>query len=224
MLNFILNSHSGGVESKLGPLGTSATEWPIVPASGNYDDGEFGGMKIGRGNRSTRRKPAPGPLCPPQISLDQTRVRIRAAAVGNQRLTAWAMARPKLNVNYWLNHNGIIFWVKWITVMICRRAEGICVFCILGVDVAFNPLHVRECHVAAYSRASWYYKCYMFSIFLLVVSWNYSVLVCVLYMLRLVCIYLLYVTGYWGSSYTVGNGVVLRWSTPRSYKRKEMKT
>jgi hypothetical protein len=39
------------VESKLGPLGTSATEWPIVPAPGGYDDGEFGGMKIGRGNR-----------------------------------------------------------------------------------------------------------------------------------------------------------------------------
>jgi hypothetical protein len=34
------------VESKLGPLGTSATEWPIVPAPGDYDDGEFGGMKI----------------------------------------------------------------------------------------------------------------------------------------------------------------------------------
>jgi hypothetical protein len=50
----------GGGESKLGPLGTSATEWPIVSAPGDYDDGEkIGGMKIGRGNRSTRRKPAP---------------------------------------------------------------------------------------------------------------------------------------------------------------------
>jgi hypothetical protein len=62
----------GGVQ--MGPLGTSATEWPIVPAPGDYDDGEFGGMKIGRGNRSTRRKPAPAPLCPPQIPLDQTQV------------------------------------------------------------------------------------------------------------------------------------------------------
>jgi hypothetical protein len=76
------------VESNLGLLGTSATEWPIVPAPGNYDDGEIGGMKIGRGNRSTRRKPAPEPLCPPQIPLDQTRARTRAAAVGSQRLTA----------------------------------------------------------------------------------------------------------------------------------------
>jgi hypothetical protein len=72
------------VESKLGPLGTSATEWPIVPAPGDCDDAEFGGMKIGRGNRSTLRKLAPAPLCPPQIPLDQT----RAAAVGSQRLTA----------------------------------------------------------------------------------------------------------------------------------------
>jgi hypothetical protein len=72
----------------MGPLGTSATEWPIVLAPGDYDNGEFGGMKIGRGNRSTRRKPAPAPLCPPQIPLDQTRARTRAAGVGSQRLTA----------------------------------------------------------------------------------------------------------------------------------------
>jgi hypothetical protein len=30
------------VESKLGPLGTSATEWPIVPSPGDYDEGESG--------------------------------------------------------------------------------------------------------------------------------------------------------------------------------------
>jgi hypothetical protein len=48
------------MESKLGPLGTSAIYWPILPAPGDCEDGEFGGMKIGRGNRSTRRKPAQG--------------------------------------------------------------------------------------------------------------------------------------------------------------------
>jgi hypothetical protein len=53
----------GGVQ--LGPLGTAATNRPIVPAPGDYDDGEIGGM-IGRRNRSTRRKPAPVPVCPPQ--------------------------------------------------------------------------------------------------------------------------------------------------------------
>jgi hypothetical protein len=47
------------VESKLGPLGTSATEWPIVPAPGDYDDGKFGGMKIGRGNREVLRENLP---------------------------------------------------------------------------------------------------------------------------------------------------------------------
>jgi hypothetical protein len=75
----------GGVESILGPLCTSASEWPIIPAPGDCDDGEFDGMKISRGNRSTRRKPAPAPLRPPQISLDQTRVRTRTAEVGSQR-------------------------------------------------------------------------------------------------------------------------------------------
>jgi hypothetical protein len=79
------------VESKLGPLGTSATFFFILsgvsplgtadttgllyqPQMIDDDDcGAIGGMKIGRGNRRTRRKPAPAPLCPPQIPLDQTR-------------------------------------------------------------------------------------------------------------------------------------------------------
>jgi hypothetical protein len=52
----------GGVQ--LGPLDTAATNRPIVPAPGDYVDGEISGM-IGRGNRSTWRKPAPVPLCPP---------------------------------------------------------------------------------------------------------------------------------------------------------------
>jgi hypothetical protein len=32
--------------------------------------GPIGGMRIGRGSRSTRRKPAPVPLCPPQSPHD----------------------------------------------------------------------------------------------------------------------------------------------------------
>jgi hypothetical protein len=55
---------------------------------GEGDCGAVGGMKIGKGNRSTRRKPARAPLCPPQIPFDQTRDRTRAAAMGSQRLTA----------------------------------------------------------------------------------------------------------------------------------------
>jgi hypothetical protein len=52
----------GGVQ--LGPLGTAATNRPIVPAPDDYDDGEIGGM-IDRRNRSIRRKPGLVPLCPP---------------------------------------------------------------------------------------------------------------------------------------------------------------
>jgi hypothetical protein len=52
------------------------------------DYGAVGRIRIGRGNRSTRRKPAPVPLCPPQIPRDLTRTRTRATAVGSQRLTA----------------------------------------------------------------------------------------------------------------------------------------
>jgi hypothetical protein len=48
-------------------------------------------MRIGRGNWSTRRKPAPVPLCPPQIPHDLTWARTRPAVVGSWWLTAWAI-------------------------------------------------------------------------------------------------------------------------------------
>jgi hypothetical protein len=46
------------------------------------------GDRIGRRNQSTRRKPAPVPLCPRQIPHDLTWARTWAAAVGIRRLTA----------------------------------------------------------------------------------------------------------------------------------------
>jgi hypothetical protein len=63
----------------------AATVWPIVPAPDEC--GTVGGMS-GRGNRSTRRKPAPVPLYPPQIPHDLTRARTRASAVGSRQLIA----------------------------------------------------------------------------------------------------------------------------------------
>jgi hypothetical protein len=76
------------------------------------DCGAIGGMKFGRGNRSTRRKPTPAPFCPPQIPRDQTRARTRSAAVGSQQLTAWAMALPRQMIiiiyyeqNWWFRLN-----------------------------------------------------------------------------------------------------------------------
>jgi hypothetical protein len=56
----------------------SSTPWtgdqlvarPLLTAPVDCDDDEVGGMNgFGRGNRSTRRKPAPTPLCAPQIPL-----------------------------------------------------------------------------------------------------------------------------------------------------------
>jgi hypothetical protein len=50
--------------------------------------GSVSGTKIGRGNISTRRKPTPVPHGRSQTPFDMTWDRTRAAAVGNQRLTA----------------------------------------------------------------------------------------------------------------------------------------
>jgi hypothetical protein len=77
----------GGV--LLSTLGTSATVG-LLYQSRMIDDNEcgiVGGKKICRENRSTRRKPAPVPLCPPKIPHDLTWDRTRAAAVGSRRLT-----------------------------------------------------------------------------------------------------------------------------------------
>jgi hypothetical protein len=68
------------------------------------DCGAIGGMKSGRGNRSTRRKPAPAPFCSPQIPLDQTRAQTRAAAVGSLSMLhgrhLGISERPKCFKNY----------------------------------------------------------------------------------------------------------------------------
>jgi hypothetical protein len=82
---FFFNWHSGTVES-------TCVHWALrspmayCASPSDYDDGEVGGM-IGRSNRSTRRKPAAVPLCPPQTP-HAARKGTRAAAVRSQRLTA----------------------------------------------------------------------------------------------------------------------------------------
>jgi hypothetical protein len=58
--------------SGVGTFGNAATTGllyqPVMIGDG--DCGEIGGIKTDRGNRSTRKKPAPEPLCPPQILHD----------------------------------------------------------------------------------------------------------------------------------------------------------
>jgi hypothetical protein len=83
--------------------------WPLFdllyqPRMIDYDECGAVGMRIGRGNRSTQRKPAPVPLCPPQIPHNLT----WAATVGSWQLTAWAVARPPCSCN----------WITWIFVWI----------------------------------------------------------------------------------------------------------
>jgi hypothetical protein len=57
----------------------SATSGPVVPTpDDDYDDDVIdecevvSRMRIGKGNRSTLRKPATVPFCPPQIPHDMT--------------------------------------------------------------------------------------------------------------------------------------------------------
>jgi hypothetical protein len=105
---------------QLVPHCTTATNRPIVPAPDDYGDGEICGM-IGRGKRSTRRKPAPVQLCPPQ-----TPHVARAAAVESQRLKAWATARPTKNF-FW----GVLwgYWLcghSWPTVPASGDSEDDC--------------------------------------------------------------------------------------------------
>jgi hypothetical protein len=63
---------------RLSPLGTAATTGRLQMIGDEY--GAVGGMRIGRGSRSTRRKPAPVSLCPPKIPHDLTWARTPAAS------------------------------------------------------------------------------------------------------------------------------------------------
>jgi hypothetical protein len=83
------------------------------------DDGDCGaihGMKIGRGNRSTWRKPAPAPRCPPQIPHYLTRSRTWAYVVGSQRLTVLAIGRV-----FGFQTKQRIFVMSWLKINLSRR-------------------------------------------------------------------------------------------------------
>jgi hypothetical protein len=83
------------IGARLSPPDTTSTTG-ILYQPQTIDDGycgAIGGIKIGRGNRSeVLEETAPMLLCPPQIPHDLTRSQTRAAAVGSQQLTAWAIA------------------------------------------------------------------------------------------------------------------------------------
>jgi hypothetical protein len=121
------------------------------------DCGEIGGMKIGRGNRSTRRKPAAAPLCLPQIPHDQTRARTRSAAVGSQWLTAWAMARPRntgkeKGYSSWHDSAGKLVNIE-VTYFLCKkywdREDNGCVTYIYFIAITVTNVF-PVCYAAMY--------------------------------------------------------------------------
>jgi hypothetical protein len=71
----------GGVRPS--PLGTSASIWPIVPAP----DEVVGGMKIGRGNRSTGENLS-------YFHFVHHKSHMTWPGIQPRRLTAWAMVQP----------------------------------------------------------------------------------------------------------------------------------
>jgi hypothetical protein len=73
--------------------------------------GEVGGMRICRGNESTRIRPVALLLCP-QFQHDLTWDRTRTAAVGNRRLPSWTLKRQPPPFNEF--HSFIrIHLIKW---------------------------------------------------------------------------------------------------------------
>jgi hypothetical protein len=69
---------------RLSSLGNAATTGLMYQPQ-MIEDGDCGaisGIKIGRGNQSTRRQPAPAPICPSQIPGDHTRAQIQVTAMG----------------------------------------------------------------------------------------------------------------------------------------------
>jgi hypothetical protein len=90
-----LSTHLSCLNRFLGVRDTVSTSYmghylAYCTSSGCHDDerGAVGGMRIGRGNQSTQRKPAPVPFCPPQIPYDLTWDWTQPAVVGSRQLTA----------------------------------------------------------------------------------------------------------------------------------------
>jgi hypothetical protein len=74
--------------------------------------------EFGRGNWSTRRKPVPAPLCPPQNPTWRPGLEPRTAVVGSQRLTAWG------EYNFLLYMSVCVFLVRGFPM---SRSMGRCV-------------------------------------------------------------------------------------------------
>jgi hypothetical protein len=132
--------------------------------------GAIGGMKFGRGNRSTRRKPTPAPICPPQNPTWQTRSRtpdrsggkpatnrLSYGATSCQEYIAKYMSerktfRTKLvkgNKSRVFMSNGLKFPHKKVrNILQCRKPKSSIPAILFSVrDVADRSAHTRMCLV-----------------------------------------------------------------------------
>jgi hypothetical protein len=120
--------------------------WPIVPTP----DDRWGWLwsnwwnEDWQGNRSTRRKPAPALTVHYKSHLSRPGIKTRAAVVENQRLTAWAMARPSCIL--------VIVWCRWryvsielITLQVPGFMEPHSIFILL-----FNTFKQNGCYTTAH--------------------------------------------------------------------------
>jgi hypothetical protein len=118
------------------------------------DCGAISGMKIGTGNRSTWRKPAPTPICWSQIPHDQTQAQTQAAAVGSQLITAWAVLLP------WQTRRAIVHYYNLSSVssssviqhLICGKAQKDFSFSVVMI------VHPISCRHIWYSGSCRFFK------------------------------------------------------------------
>jgi hypothetical protein len=81
--------------------------------------GAVHGMRKGRGNRSTQRKPPLLPLCPPQFSQDLLWHQTLAVAVGNSQLTVCALSQSVCHksvaviMGQWSELRKCMFHITW---------------------------------------------------------------------------------------------------------------
>jgi hypothetical protein len=118
---------------QLGPFGTAATNRPIVPAPGDYDDGEklvewwlTGDTEV-LGENLPQCRFVHSPTC-------SARKRTRAAAVGSQRLTALATAR---------SHGSVTTFSSWTS------------FCLPPFDQSHWPSSVVQFWLQRHYTGGW---------------------------------------------------------------------
>jgi hypothetical protein len=84
----------GGGGTHLGPLDNTATNTPIVSDPGDYDDGENWWNDDWQEKTKYSEKTCSSAVLSTTNPTCSARTRTRVGAVGSQRLTAWATARP----------------------------------------------------------------------------------------------------------------------------------